>query len=265
MPSTRRVVAGHASRRYRASEGRPAAGHRALCHHSRRQAVRSAQFLPLRVRATVTPEATPRAQHRGTAPLRFYRSATWPGAPRRGLRRTTPLTGWDGGLLLTAHPRCPLRCQRLGVCVEIEHRQGRGHTGRLRRGLPGVIAPGGDRVRTQPGTACPRRDGRHHLLLDGHLDELRPRPARPGFAGGAWRPPGPRGPLGPRQRGAGAAGAGPRCLTHTGGLRPARSPGIDGLDAAAPLPRAISACRQGGCGGASRSSRARWTAANEAV
>jgi hypothetical protein len=100
----------------------------------------------------------------------------------------------------------------------------------------GVIPPGVDLVLPQPGAHCPRRDVRHTLLLDGHLRAFLPRPPRPRFAGCVWRTTGQRGNLNPRNRRKGAVGAGPRRITHTVGLLPALSPGLDGLDTAARLP-----------------------------
>jgi hypothetical protein len=100
----------------------------------------------------------------------------------------------------------------------------------------GVIPPGVDLVLPQPGAHCPRRDVRHTLLLDGHLRAFLPRPPRPRFAVCAWRTTSHRGHLGSLKRRKGAAGAGPRRITHTVGLLPALSPVLDGLDTAPHLP-----------------------------
>ena len=69
----------------------------------------------------------PRSDHQGTEqlhgahpflPIRDVEGVPW----RRCLGRTDTLAGLEGGLLITAHHRFALRCQRLCVFVEIEHR-----------------------------------------------------------------------------------------------------------------------------------------------
>src|SRR5215468_684691 len=94
----------------------------------------------------------PRSDYQGTEqlhgahpfiPIRDVEGVSW----RRSLGGTDPLASLDGGLLITAHHRFALRCQRLGVFVEIEYRSGLVHKMWISRVLPGVKAPGFDLVR----------------------------------------------------------------------------------------------------------------------
>ena len=204
---------------------------------------------------TFSPAACPcnrhsRSDHQGTEqlhgthpflPLRDVDRGPW----RRGFGRTDTLPGLDGGLLITAHPRFPLCCQRLGVFVALEHRRGLVHKVWSSRVLPRVRAPRFDLVRAPPGPDRPRRDVRHDLLFDGDLGELLPRPARPGFAVCAWRTTGQRDNLGPLERREGPAGTSPRGITHAVGRRPALSPVPDSLDTAAYLPGDLRISPQG--------------------
>ena len=96
------------------------------------------------------------------------------GQPGRGLGRTDPLAGLDGGLLITAYHRFALRRQLRRMFVEVEHGAGLVDKPRIGRALPGVIPPGFDLVRAQPSANRPRRDMRHDLLLDSDVGEFLP-------------------------------------------------------------------------------------------
>ena len=195
--------------------------------------MQSVNFVPPRVRANVPPRRDDQRPEQLDGAHPFLAIGAVDGQAGRGrFGRTDALAGLHRGLLITAHARVALLCQRLRLLIEIAHRSRLRHALRLGRMRPRVRAPGVALVLPEPGADRPRRDPRHDLLLDGDLREFFPRPAPPRLAVLTGRATSERRNLGALERSKGARATRTWRILQSVGRLPALAPALDGIDTA---------------------------------